>query len=413
MSFTQSDEIYQQVLELHRSNDEMAILELLDEVDPRILDLSNIRILHMVHLYIVLKHTIKEYNFHDLLDELKTHNSRSRIIYDFWIEKITESVKTGSFKCKDLQEKIHTIDDLYFTLFFDSLYASMIYDDPLNFDKYLAEMKRIYMTQVIQDTDFNQIKTFKKNIHRTIIQYIDEKERFEDSEYQFVQKLEEKLEPEHKLNSDTEEEFEKSQIVAMINYIKDAVNKKKYDEATNRMSDFKNMYRTRSSEYFKSFLSRIQFEIKPSFKHAQEYYHSNDELSVLEDIPEISQYIKYRKIKMLCYFASTLRIAEKYTDLDSLNQLIDGLIGDVDGHADIDKYYQDDIKISKQIVHLTLVSQKSNIFDEYTNLLISLIDSTPHRINVNLLGDVVITWNKNIMENYKKRLIFTINIVSI
>ncbi len=403
MSFDESETIYQQVLELYKAHDEIGILDLLDEVDPRSLDLGNIRILHMVHLYMTLKHTIKEYTFHDLLLELKTRDSRTRIIYDLWIEKITGSILTGGFQCKEIQDKIHKIDDLFFTLYLDSMYAN-IYDNAKDFDKYLTEMKRIYSTTWNHDTDFDQISKLKKSIYRIAIQHMDNKDILKIPEHESVLGHEEKSSSSSpqdlELNTNSELEFEKSKIVTMIRKIHEAMNNQKYDEATNSMSDFKNMYRSRSSDYFNSFLSRIQFEIKPSFKHALDYYHSENELSGLKDIQEISQCIEYQKIKILYSFASKLRRNKEYTDLDSLNQLINKSIESV-----VD-FYQVDINISKKITDLTIEAQKNNIFDEYCDYLISLLESSPSLIKVHSLGDVIIAWNKNMMDNYKKTIDF-------
>jgi hypothetical protein len=366
-SYPESESIYQQVLKLHQDQDEQGILDLMDEVDPKDLDLNDTRILHMVHLYITLKRAIMEYNFLDLIQGLRDRSEKSRILYDLTIELITKTRTTGQIQCRELVNHQHQIDDPYFQQLIQSTCCE-VNENPFHFNDFLAEKNRIYESKV-QDNEFSLNRRLTDQIYREVIQYT------------------KSVKSNRGTDRDSETAAATTGIISMIRNITKAITDEKYEEAMSQMSEFKKLYGERSGSFFAQFLLNIQFLTKPSYKHAMDYYHGHDELNELKEIPEIAQYIEYKKIRILGGFANKLRTNGLFEDADQLNQLIEKL------HQNV-PFYQQAVSVSLKINQLTIGAQKAGADMAYYDYLNQLIDTSYHRVSSHMLGDVIIITNR-------------------
>lgn len=369
---SESESIYQQCIKFHETKDEHEILDILDDADPETFDLDDIKILHMIHMYLGLKRAINEFNFLDLMKRLKSHSIKSRILHDIWIESITGTrIITGSFRCNEFENHQVNIGDEFFSRLIQSMRAD-VHKNPFSFEKYLADKVKVYESKIEEETDFCQNYRLKESIYQHAIQY---------TEFENVVSKKESNVHEHK-----------SKIIEMIEEIQKLMNKNALGEAMNQMSQFKKMYGERSSQYFKSFLSKIQFLTKPSFQHAMVYYHEEDELSPLKSIPEISQFIEYKKIGNLMIFSNKLRMTNLLNDADLLNQWIEKYL-----LTTMPSFYQNVLEKRWKINQMTLEVQKTNNNAQYSDYLKILIDTSDHHVSSGTLGDQIIIMGKKDM----------------
>ncbi len=362
MEITKSEYIYQTVVSISKNDNDIEILDYLDSIDYDELDMSNMKILHMIYMYIGLKIIIKEYNFAGLLDKLKTFDENSNVVYNIIIKSlIGNNIHSYNY---DPDESFwdQKINDEYFTHVIN--YMSLVkYFDLFNFKKYIYEIKLLYekMSNSLADTDFLQITELKNIIYITNIQFF-------ECELSQINKLNNKS----------------SGIITMITQIEELINKRKFEDAKQEMEKFRLKYgANRLKHYLDSFILKIQFETIPSSKNALLMYnYKNEHLTTLNNI-EIEEYRSFNKIRWLISSANRLRIKKLYNDYDQLSIII------TSETFKISSKYQTCIKKCLEINALTIESSKTLNYTKYLDYIINLINIKYYDISFSLLGDII------------------------
>ncbi len=384
MNLIESNSIYQRVVALHKDKNELEILDFLDTVDYDVLDLSNIKILHMIHMYISLKSKIKEFTFGHLFEKLKTANADSKVVFTLLKESII-MYTTNTINDREIEDL--KINDDYFSIIISDMKTHK-YDNVFTLTKYISEKKILFdkvctfTTQT--DTDLSQIAGFNKILYNSTLKFTENTQTEE--------------------NKKSESATAPCEIITMINQITNFMNQCKYDEALHSMSQFKKIYgASRSESFFNSFLLKIQFLIKPSLKHAMMYFDEDHEMQTLEFEPHIKECIQFTKLRTLITFSNRLRLKGEYNDYDELNKIITSEklklpnIGTL-GESKNQRFLNHMLKINS----LTIEAQKTKNNDEYYDFLIQMINEKNENITKSGMRDVIICYSKNVEINKEK-----------
>ncbi len=378
MDYQESNSIYHTVVNLHKMNDEMGILDILDNVDSNVLDFSNIKILHMVYMYIMLKKSLKDCTFVDLINKLKTSNLNSQLVYNIIIKQFVMNIDNKD-TLLDNKFSEQMIDDEYFS-FIKSKMCIEKFNHSFTFDKYMNEItflyKKISIITSDTDTDFLQINEMKQSLYHSIIKYFKNKDQ-----YDFV------LEP--------------STINTKMTKINNLLLSHKYNEVNDVITEIKNIYGySRTKNYCEFIMLKQQFYILPTYENALKYDNIEHELTNIKNEPNVNDFILFDKLQVLSFFCHCMRLKKNYNDYDKLIKIINLKKNNL--LITYQKFLEHKLKINS----LTYHAHKTQKLNEYFEFLTELIDSKNTQNTISTYADYILIHKKIIQENYKKIIIF-------
>jgi hypothetical protein len=348
-----SNQIYQSVINAMKQGDEIMVLSILDQVVPWALDLTDPRILHMIHDYVQTKSSIREFTFGLMLDRLK---SMCRPLYQILIHTITwtqgQSIESVDFEAMQ-------IDDQFFK-FLVQKFQTDTYCDLPNFNKYINDSRDLHkrISQYLAqnpDTDFMQIQGLKQSIETNTLRHIDNV-----------------IYPEIKINTMRKD----------VSTILKTMDQSDHCKVIQLIDEFEQSYGPRSKKFIESVNGSINFMIYESYECAMELYQREHELASLRGIPEIDHCITFYKLIKLITHANILRVKKQYTEYENLSAII---------QRDIDRTTSYDRKIAHNLKsnELTYQGQIKSDFTEYYEFLVTGIENKDSAFKMNSLCDII------------------------
>jgi len=356
-----SNQIYQSVVSAKRQGDETQVLDILDQVDPGTLDLTDPRILHMIYDYVQTKAKIREYTFGPMLDRLK---SMCRPLYQILIHTITwtqdQNIESVNFEAMQ-------INDQFFKFLVQKFQTDTQNDLP-NFNKYISDSRNLHkrIGQYLvenPDTDFMQIQELRQGIENNVLKHLDLT-----------------IYPDIEINA----------MRKRISNILKTMGQSDHCKANQLIDEFKQTYGPRSARFIESISPSMNFLIKESYEHAIELYQGDHELKPLSDIPEIDQCIKFSELIKLISSANKLRMNNQLEEYDKLSIIIQR-----DMDMDRLKSYEKRLAHNLRCNELTYQGQIKSDYTEYYEFLITGIENNNSTFGMDSICDIIrILFNK-------------------